>query len=228
MSNTSAKAAPLQTSGFLGCIPASRRAEVAAILRDCPAEGRILERCKRGEIDCWRAMELLGLDPWADIPPEPAPISAPDCFGCSTCERHHDDWCYEPESEKWLNVNVLEVCPLRGPLSLSLPPATLTTDPFAVLFNQAAEELAQTHVGGLTDFLMENHSGRREQLDQAIDRLNTAWGKDMPQFEAAVREWRDQMQAAIDLHRRHKGLPPASWGQQAELQPAVQPPEAAR
>jgi len=51
---------------LLELLPVSRRAEAVAILDRDPAMIDHLRECKRGLIDCWTAMELMGMDPWAE------------------------------------------------------------------------------------------------------------------------------------------------------------------
>ncbi len=102
MSRTSTKAAPKGTSGLLACVPANRRAEVAAALRDRPELQRHLEACRSGVVDCWTALRLLGLDPgqWnSPIRPTDAPEQCWDCnFYASTDAEGF--WCWYDMKQK--------------------------------------------------------------------------------------------------------------------------------
>jgi len=45
-------------------LPEGRRAEAEAILAERPGLRAVLESCKRGLLNCWDAMEALGMDPY--------------------------------------------------------------------------------------------------------------------------------------------------------------------
>jgi len=51
---------------LLELLPEWRRAEAQEIIDCTPAMIDVLRRCNRYEIDCWTAMELMGIDPWAE------------------------------------------------------------------------------------------------------------------------------------------------------------------
>ncbi len=65
----------------LTCLPADRRTEALAIIKQDPSARAVLEDCNQGRLNCWDAMTKLGMDPWecdnrVPVEDEPFTLSA--------------------------------------------------------------------------------------------------------------------------------------------------------
>ncbi|HUU29586.1 MAG TPA: hypothetical protein VM123_17425 [archaeon] len=122
----------------------------------------------------------------------------------------------DPKAHKALrDVLTSEYNRLAGGKGKSKPQGETASDPFAEMFEKAADELNRRYIEGTLDYIRKNHPNLCQKTNEAEDRLNEVWKAGL-QAKAGIEEFREVLNQWYVLNLR--GIKTYSKEQGKQLQ----------